>query len=344
MERIGIDLGASKSHVVVMSPTGEIRLRRTVSTEELPAWLACRERSRVVMEACTQSRAIGHAALAAHHEAVIVPGQMVRALGVGARGIKTDERDAEVLALASVRNDELVSVHLPSEKSCDRRELLMARRSLLESRSRIALSLKSWLRGRLIRLRGRASSRAFSALVRKTALAHPDGLPLGIETMLSTYEHLCDQVELLDAELVSIAESDPICTQLMTVPGVGPVVAMAYSAQVDDPHRFRSSDELSSYLALVPGEATTGGKIVRTSTIKAGPTHLKALLVQSAWSLWRSRPCEPVVLWARAIAEKRGRRIAIMALARKLATVMWAMWKHQTSYDPLRASSMRPAA
>ena len=79
--------------------------------------------------------------------------------------------------------------------------------------------------------------------------------------------------------------------------------------------------------------------MVRTgSTLKAGPLYLKALLVQAAWSLWRTRPDEPMVVWARSIAEKRGKRIAIVALARKLATVMWAMWKHGTAYDPLRTT------
>jgi hypothetical protein len=57
--------------------------------------------------------------------------------------------------------------------------------------------------------------------------------------------------------------------------------------------------------------------------------------------MWRSRPNDPMVLWARRIAERRGKRIAIVALARKLATVMWSMWKHGTSYDPSRASSAR---
>ena len=104
---------------------------------------------------------------------------------------------------------------------------------------------------------------------------------------------------------------------------------------------FDNADHLGSYLSLVPGEATTGGKVVRTSTIKAGPGYLKALLVQAAWILWRTRPNEPMVVWARAIADKRGRRIAIIALARKLATVMWSMWKHGTTYRPERASTAR---
>jgi transposase len=339
VEHIGIDLGARHSHVVVL--TGKLEQRRKVVTSELPRWLLKRSPSRVVMEACTQSPAIARAAKAAGHETIVVPGNVVRALGVGARGIKTDDRDAEVLARASVRNQDLPSVHLRSALSCSRRTLLAARATLVEGRKAITLSVKSWLRGQLIHLKGRAHPSTFCETVRRMALEHPDGLPLAIETVLVTYEHLTKQIEALDQELKQIAQSDSVCKLLQTIPGVGVQTSVAFTAQLDDPKRFASSDEVASYLALVPGESTTGGKLKRTGTIKAGPRHIKALLVQCAWSLWRSRPNEPMVLWARAIADRRGKRIAIVALARKLATVMWSMWKHDATYDPSKTANAR---
>lgn len=343
MEHVGIDLGSRRSHIVVMS--GEkVAERRTIDTRELPAWLRSRDASRVVMEACTQSPAIARAALAATHEVIVVPGQLVRALGVGARGIKTDDRDALVLARASVRNEQLPSVHLRSEISRSRRELISARATLVDSRKNIALSIKSWLRGRLIVVQSRGNSLAFCEAVRRAALETDEGLPRSIETLLETFEHLTAQINGLDEEISKLAESDPVCARLTTVPGVGPIVSLAFVTQIDDIERFSSADELASYLALVPGEATTGGKLVRTGTIKAGPQRLKALLVQAAWVMWRARPNDPVVLWARAIAEKRGTRIAIVALARKIATVMYAMWKHNTPYDPSRAARARAAS
>lgn len=341
MEHIGIDLGARHSHVVVISSQGQTTDRQKVRTSDLPDWLSHRPQSHIVMEACTQSPAVARAAIAVGHKTKVVPGQLVRVLGVGARGIKTDDRDAEALARASLYNDQLPSVHLRSELSRSRRELLAARATVLEARKSIALSVKSWLRGRLLVLRGRASSKHFAAAVRQLALKHPDGLPLPIETLLTSFEHLCDQLDALDEQVCNLAQSDATCQRLMTMPGVGPNVSLAFTTHLDDPQRFESSDDLASYLTLVPGEHTTGGKIKRTGTIHAGPVYLKAMLVQAAWSLYRARPGEPVVLWARAIADKRGRRIAIVALARKIATVMWAMWKHGTRYDPTRASSVR---
>lgn len=341
MEHIGIDLGATKSHIVVMSTAGEVLQRKQVATPALPSWLGKRSASRVVMEACSQSPAIARASEAAGHVTVVVPGNVVRALGVGARGIKTDDRDAEVLARASVRSEDLPSVHLRTEQSRARREQLATRALLLKARKQLALSIKSWLRGRLITLSGRANSQAFCDAARAIAVESPDGLPLPIELLLQSFEHLTKQVEKLDEELEKMAAVEPLCTRLMTVPGVGPVVALAFTTHIDEVERFDSSDQLASYLALVPGEATTGGKTKRTGTIKAGPSYLKALLVQSAWSMWRCRPNDPAVIWARRIADKRGKRIAIVALARKIATVLYAMWKHGTPYDPARASIAR---
>lgn len=341
MEHVGIDLGSRHSHLVVLSSQGQVTARQKVVTAELPQWLSRRAPSQVVMEACTQSPAVAAACIASGHTTKVVPGQLVRVLGVGARGIKTDDRDAEALARASLCNEQLPSVHLRSERSRSVRELLSARATLLDARKSMSLSVKSWLRGRLVVLKGRASSRQFAAAVRVVALEHPEGLPSAIEMLLQSYEHLCDQVDALDAQVKAMAEQDGVCQRLMTIPGVGPHVSLSFTAQLDDPRRFASSDKLASYLALVPGEQTTGGKLKRTSTIHAGPLHLKALLVQSAWSLYRARPGEPVVRWAQALADKRGRRIAIIALARKIATVMWAMWKHDAAYDPTRAASLR---
>jgi transposase len=272
-----------------------------------------------------------------------VPGQLVRLLGVGARGIKTDERDAEALAQASVRTAELPSVHLCSEKSRAQRQMIGTRALLLKARGSIARNIKTWLRGELIVVRGRASTASFCETVRKIALEKDLGLPLAIETMLDTFEHLTRQVAKLDEQIEAVVEQDAVCKKLMGVGGVGEKVSLAFTSQVDDPKRFRSADALASYLALVPGEATTGGKVKRTGAIKAGPKYLKALLVQAAWSMWRCRPNDPMVIWAQRIADKRGKRIAVIALARKLATVMWAIWRHDGTYDPKRAANIVPS-
>lgn len=340
MEHVGIDLGSRRSHVVTIDSNGKLH-RETVLTPELGSWLGQRGASRVVMEACTQSPAVARMSRAAGHETTIVPGAVVRALGVGARGIKTDFRDAEALARASARNETLPSVHVRSEASCRTREWLAARTLLVEHRKQITLSIKSWFRGDLVVLTNTSSSKSFATRVKKVAAEHSLQLPKPLETLLETHEYLTTQIRALEEQVEADAKTDPTCQLLMTMPGVGPNIASSFVTQVDDIERFATAEQLTSYLALVPGEATTGGKIVRTGTIKAGPTHLKSLFVQGAWVAWRTRPNDPMVLWARQIAEKRGTRIAIVALARKMAAVLYAMWKHRTPYDPARASTCR---
>jgi transposase len=337
---VGIDIGKQFSHVAKLTADGVLTTER-VRTDSLPRWFSSQPASRVVMEACTQSRALALAARAAGHEVVVVPGAFVRALGVGARGIKTDDRDAECLAYASLRNVLLPSSHLRSEASQERMQVISARDSLVRSRRSLGQHVKSWLRAGLISVKGRANTPEFAPAVRRVAQEHGIAVPMAIDVLLGTFVHLCEQIERLDEQIERFTESDPVCRRLMQMPGVGPVIAYAFTAQLDDPARFGNADELASYLALVPGEATTGGKIKRTGTIKAGPTQLKAMLIQGAWSMWRAVPNDPIVVWGRSIEGKRGSRIAVVAMARKMATILWSMWKHGTSYDPMRASSAR---
>jgi transposase len=341
VEHFGLDLSATLTQVVAMDATGVVTRRLRVPTVELPAWLGSQPPARVVMEACTQSPMIARAARAAKHEAIVIPGQAVRALGVGARGIKTDDRDAEVLAQASVRSVMLPSVHLRSETARSSMQLIAVRSMLVRSRAQCTLFVKSWLRGMLIRVTQRATGGRFAAQVRELAQKRSMLIPPAIEVLLSQFESLTERIEALDAQLEVLAETSELCQLLMTMPGVGPVCAAMFTAHVDDLSRFPTSEHLASYLGLVPGEATTSFKIVRTSTIKAGPKYLRAQLVQSAWSLWNARPNEPIVLWAQGIAAKKGKRIAIVALARKIATILYAMWKTQTKYDPSRPSTVR---
>jgi transposase len=103
----------------------------------------------------------------------------------------------------------------------------------------------------------------------KLALESPDGLQTAIDVLLQTFAHLTDQIAKLDEEITEIAKSDPVCARLTTMPGVGPIVSLAFVTHLDDVTRFASAGDLASYLALVPGEATTGGKTKRTRTITA---------------------------------------------------------------------------
>jgi transposase len=126
---------------------------------------------------------------------------------------------------------------------------------------------------------------------------------------------------------------------LCTVPGVGALVAGSFVSVVDDAKRFRDAHSVESYLGLVPSEHSSGGSKQRLGAItKHGNCYARAMLVQAAWSLMTRGPLDdPMRRWAQAVAERRGKRIAVIALARRLVGVLWAMWRDNTAYDPALA-------
>ena len=98
--------------------------------------------------------------------------------------------------------------------------------------------------------------------------------------------------------------------------------------------RFGNAHRVESYLGLTPGEQSSSERSRRTGLTKAGAPRVRAALTQAAWSLRRTRPQDPMVLWAIEVEQRRGKRVAIMALVRKMAGVLFAMWRDGTTYEP----------
>ena len=151
------------------------------------------------------------------------------------------------------------------------------------------------------------------------------------------------QIVLVDRKLVHIC-SAPVFKQLMTAPGVGLIVAAAFVSVVDDARRFRTAHELEAYLGLVPSEHSSGDRRRIGSITKHGNRYTRSLLIEAAWSVIRSRNADdPLKRRADAIAARRGRSIAVVALARRLAGVLWAMWRDDTVYEPARVGQASAA-
>jgi transposase len=172
--------------------------------------------------------------------------------------------------------------------------------------------------------------------VRTAALNRADGLPEYVERLLKAIDALNEQIAAADDELEQMAEADPICVRLMSVPGVGPVTSMRFVAAIDDVTRFRSAHAVESFLGLTPGENSSSERKRRTGITKAGPTAVRAALVQAAWNLRRTRPLHPICQWAAKIEQRRGRFIAVVAVARKLAGILFALWRDGSTYDAKR--------
>ena len=172
MEHVAIDLGSRESQVCVRDARGEILLERKVATARLPAYLAKRPKSRVIVETCAEAFFVADAASAAGHEVRVVPASLVRQLGVGERGVKNDQRDARKLSEVSTRID-LPSVHVPSELSRERKRLCNSRSALLQSRVQLINYMRGQLRAHAVVLHKR-NPNTFPASVRSLLLERPE--------------------------------------------------------------------------------------------------------------------------------------------------------------------------
>jgi transposase len=165
-------------------------------------------------------------------------------------------------------------------------------------------------------------------------------LPSYVERQLAAIEALTEQISAADDELAEAAEQDETCQRMMTTPGVGPVTAVRFRAALDEVTRFASAHAVESYVGLVPGEHSSGERQRRTAITKAGPASLRWALVQAAWSAMRTRKNDPMVLWAREVERRRGRFVAIVALARKLTGILFAIWRDGTVYEAHRTAAI----
>ena len=196
MHHIAIDLGGRESQICVRTPDGEIAHEGKVATRDLARVLKRQPKSRVILETCTEAFSVADAALSLDHEVRVVPATLVRSLGVGARGIKTDVRDARALSEVSCRID-LPSVHVPTELARQRRSMCGIREELVASRTSLVNCVRGWARTQLLRIRC-GHPETLPRRFRAAALARADGLPEYVERMLVVIESLNEQVELAD--------------------------------------------------------------------------------------------------------------------------------------------------
>ena len=259
---------------------------------------------------------------------------------------KTDKDDALKLAKLTLLG-QLPTVHMPSPQQRQRRRLVHYRRALVERRTAIMNQVRSIYsqQGLSLPSRGKAWTKAgikqISEDARPIESCAIDDLWRGrLHVELTLLESLSMQIDQLDAKLDALGAADDRCKLLQTIPGVGPRLAETVVAHLDDPHRFKSAGQVASYAGLVPRQMESG-TVKRSGRItRRGPTLLRSMLVEVAWMVYMRNA------WARSFVERISRgissrkKIAIVALARKLLVILWAMLRDNTSWrDPCRALS-----
>ncbi len=332
MRSIALDLGARETSFCEVSQ-GVVVARRTVrDVSKLSDTLGPgTKRARIAIEACREAWSVHDQLRAWGHDVLLVDTTRTRQIGLRQHGRKTDRIDAEVLARA-VELGGIPAAHLLSPERRELRDVLGVRRALVETRAQYITTVRGLARSRGERI-GTCTAADFIAKVAKEDLKEETRDV--IEPLMRAIVAIAVQIGAADARLDCLARTEPAIQRLTTVPGVGAVVAAAFVSVIDEVRRFESAHHVESYVGLVPREMSSGGKQKLGSITKQGNAYLRALLVQSASTILRiGDPTDPLRQWGHTILERRGRKIAVVAVARRLAGILWAIWRKGTTYDP----------
>lgn len=330
MRNVALDLGGSCTDFCEVQGDRVIARGVIKSLSRLEGLLGPRSRpARVAFEACREGWHVARMIEGWGHVPVMVDTTRVKQLGVGQHGRKTNRIDAEKLALALEAN-RIPQAHILSAHRQELRLQLSTRRMLVETRARCVVAIRG-----LARARGEHLPSCDSwELPRKLAQAE---LSESTRELIAPVQELLDEsgkgVVAAEAKLEQLSGEEPQIARLTTTPGVGPIVAAAFVSVIDEAGRFRNAHQVESYLGLVPSEDSSGSNRRIGSITKAGNSYLRALLIQAAWCVLRSRTNEPLTLWGKQVARRRGKRIAVVAVARRLTGILWAIWRDESVYD-----------
>jgi transposase len=238
--------------------------------------------------------------------------------------VKTDRRDVRGIAQL-LRMGWYRPVHRKSPPAQEVRALLVGRKLLQGKLLDVELSIRGILRGFGLKL-GEVSKGRFAARVREL-VAGQAMLERVVEPMLRARDTLRAEFHALHRAMLGIVRADATCRRLMTVPGVGAVVAVTFTSAIDDPARFRRSRAVGAHFGLTPKKYQSGETDVTGGISKAGDAMARAALYEAAnVMLTRSGKFSTLKRWALEVAQRRGARRAKVALARKLSTVLHRLW------------------
>jgi transposase len=329
---IGIDLHKRESQLCTLAPDGSVTERRIVtSRERFTAVFGNRAPARILLEASTESEWVAQCLEALGHEVIVADPNYAPMYATRSRRVKTDKRDARTLAEA-LRLGAYRPAHRVSAARRHVRAELAVREALVRTRTRYISIAKAFVRREGLRV---PSSESHLVAKRVATLEVPPMLEAELDPLFAVLEPLNAQIKSADRRITALEQADPIVALLATAPSVGPLTASAVVATIDDVTRFSSAHQFEAFLGLVPGERSSGEKRRVGRITKAGNSRARYLLVEAGWRILRSKSPETAALraWALKIAVRRGNRIAVVALARRLAGILYAMWRDNVPYN-----------
>ena len=333
MDTIGLDLHKRESQLCILTDDGEVIERRIVtSRERFTAVLGGRAPARVLLEASTESEWVARHVESLGHEVIVADPNFAPMYATRRRGVKTDRRDARTLAEAC-RLGAYRPIHRASAAQRHVRAQLAVRDALIRTRTRYVSVVRALTRRDGLRL---ASGGPEHLEAKLGVLPLPAPLAAELAPLRALLAPLNGEITAADARLAALALADPVVERLRTAPGIGPVTAVAFVATLDDVRRFRTAHQVAGYLGLTPREYSSGERQQRGRISKTGSPRMRALLVEAGWRILRATDpgAAPLRTWAERIAARRGTHVAAVALARRLAGILYALWRDGTTYRP----------
>jgi transposase len=329
----GLDVSLEETAICVVDERGQL-VKETRAASEPQALIIALQGTglpleRIGLEACSLSAWLHDDLRDAGLPAICIETRQANA-AMKTMPNKTDRNDARALAQI-MRTGWYRQVHVKTRQCRLWRSLLVARRTVLNEMRTIENVVRAILREGGIKL-GTPSRADFAGRVRD--LAGDDALVIAlVEPLLAILATMLGQLERLTKQVLDIARQDMICRRLMSVPGVGPITALAFRATIDRPDRFRRSRDVGAHLGLTPARYQSGETDIQGKVSRCGDELARTALYEAAHSLLvRSKKWSSLRAWGMKIAKNRGMARARVAVARKLAVILHRMWRDETEF------------
>lgn len=331
---LGLDLGDRHSHYCLLNEECEVvEEGRMQSTEAaFRRHFEGEPRLRIALECGTHSPWVSRLLTTLGHQVIVANPRKIPA--ITASQSKNDRNDAELLARFAAHDPKLLSPvqHRSLERQQDL-NLIQVRATLVRARTMMANALRGLVKSAGSRLPA-CSTESLPVRARATI---PPALTEPATPLIKQMELLREQIDAIDGQIEKLANKYPEIAVLRSTPGVGPVVAAAYVLTLDQPDAA-SNRSAGAFLGLRPSQSQSGDSDPQRRISKAGNSYLRSLLVQSAqYILGRFGPDSALRRWGLKLAAsggKRGKKRAIVAVARKLAVLLHSMWRNRKCFQP----------
>ncbi len=333
----GLDVSLKSTVICVLDSSGRVRWRGSVSSDPgaiagaLARW---RDHLTLVgLETGSLSPFLYHGLAGLGFRVVCMDARRA-ADAVRSRRVKSDRADAEALA-EMLRTGWYSAVHVKSLDSHRVKALLGAREQLVRAKRSLGNQIRGLLRPFGIKIASRQGTKRFVLAVQDAVQEDPV-LEMAVSALLEGLVAIEGQVAKLDEGLQDIAKRSEVCWRLMSVPGVGPITALAFMASIDEVSRFARMRDIGAYLGLTPKRYQSGDREVELGISRQGDGMARHYLYEAAGVLLSTvRRRSALKSWGLSLLRRLGPKRARVAVARKLAVLLGRIWRDRSHFDAL---------